>query len=146
MKAGQDPIATRDAEQARKRLEDARAVTFDQAADQYITANEPGWRNDTHRSQWRTTLAAFASPVIGKIPVADIGVTEVMRILEPLWREKTETGSRVRGPDRTRPGLGQGSWLPDRREPGAMARPSRQAPSPSPEGAEGEAPCGRLDR
>ena len=97
VRVGKDPIAARDAERARKRLEDARAVTFDQAADQFIAANEPGWRNDTHRSQWRTSLAAFASPVIGKMPVADIGVTEVMRVLEPLWREKTETGSRVRG-------------------------------------------------
>ena len=97
VRVGKDPIAARDAERARKRLEDARAITFDQAADQYIAANEPGWRNDTHRGQWRTSLAAFASPVIGKMPVADIGVTEVMRVLEPLWREKTETGSRVRG-------------------------------------------------
>ena len=97
VRVGKDPIAARDAERARKRLEDARAITFDQAADQYIAANEPGWRNDKHRDQWRTSLATFASPVIGKMPVADIGVTEVMRVLEPLWREKTETGSRVRG-------------------------------------------------
>jgi integrase len=96
VKAGQDPIAARDAERARKRLEDARAITFDQAADQFIAANEPSWRNGKHRGQWRTSLAAFASPIIGKMSVADIGVTEVMRVLEPLWREKTETGSRVR--------------------------------------------------
>jgi integrase len=96
VRAGKDPIAARDAERARKRLEDARAITFDQAADQFIAANEPGWRNGTHRGQWRASLAAYASPVIGKMPVADIGVTEVMRILEPMWREKTETGSRVR--------------------------------------------------
>jgi integrase len=97
VKAGQDPIAARDAERGRKRLEDARAITFDQAAEQYIAANEPGWRNGKHRNQWRNTLATFASPVIGKMPVADIGVTEVMRVLEPMWRERTETGSRVRG-------------------------------------------------
>jgi integrase len=97
VRAGKDPIAARDAERARKRLEDARAITFDQAAEQFIAANEPGWRNDKHRGQWRTSLAAFASPIIGKMSVADVGVTEVMRVLEPLWREKTETGSRVRG-------------------------------------------------
>ena len=97
VRAGKDPIAARDAERTRKRLEDARAITFDQAADRFIAANEPGWRNDKHRDQWRNTLATYASPVIGKMPVADIGVTEVMRVLEPLWREKAETGSRVRG-------------------------------------------------
>jgi integrase len=97
VRVGKDPITARDAERSRKRLEDARAITFDQAADQFIAANEPGWRNGTHRNQWRASLGTFASPVIGKMPVADIGVTEVMRVLEPLWREKTETGSRVRG-------------------------------------------------
>ena len=97
VRAGKDPIAVRDAERASKRIEDARAITFNQAADQYIAANEPGWRSDRHRCQWRASLATFASPVIGRMPVADIGVTEVMRVLEPLWREKTETGSRVRG-------------------------------------------------
>src|SRR4029077_12842155 len=97
VKAGQDPIAARDAGRARQRLEDARAITFDQAADQFIAANEPGWRNDKHRGQWRTSLATFASPIIGRMPVADIGVAEVMRVLEPMWREKAETGSRVRG-------------------------------------------------
>ena len=96
-RAGKDPIAARDAGRARQRLDDARAITFDQAAEQYIAANEPGWRNDKHRGQWRTSLAAFASPVIGTMPVADIGVTQVMRVVEPLWREKAETGSRVRG-------------------------------------------------
>ncbi len=97
VKAGQDPIAVRDAGRARQRLEDARAITFDQAAEQYIAANEAGWHNDRHRDQWRASLAAYASPVIGRMPVADIGVTEVMRVVEPLWRTKTETGSRVRG-------------------------------------------------
>ena len=97
VRAGKDPIAARGAERARKQLEDARAITFDQAAEQYIAANELGWRNGKHRGQWRTSLAAFVSPIIGKMPVADIGVTEVMRVLEPLWRGKTETGSRVRG-------------------------------------------------
>ena len=97
VKAGQDPIAARDAGRARQRLVDARAITFDQAAEQFIAANEAGWGNGKHRDQWRNTLAAYASPVFGKMPVADIGVTEVMRVVEPLWQTRTVTGSRVRG-------------------------------------------------
>jgi hypothetical protein len=31
------------------------------------------------------------------MPVAQVGVGEVMRVLEPLWRQKTETASRLRG-------------------------------------------------
>jgi integrase len=97
VKAGQDPIAARDAGRARQRLDEARGITFDKAAELYIAANEAGWRSDRHRNQWRASLATFASPVIGRMPVADIGVPEVMRVVEPLWRTKTETGSRVRG-------------------------------------------------
>jgi hypothetical protein len=34
---------------------------------------------------------------MGDLPVRDIGTAEVMRVLEPIWHEKPETGSRVRG-------------------------------------------------
>jgi integrase len=43
------------------------------------------------------TLEAYAYPVLGDLPVRDVGTAEVMRVLEPVWSEKPETGSRVRG-------------------------------------------------
>jgi integrase len=72
-------------------------LTFAQVADAYIAAHEPSWRNVKHRQQWRNTLDTYAAPILGKLPVAQVGVGEVMRVLEPLWREKTETASRLRG-------------------------------------------------
>ena len=72
-------------------------LTFAQVADAYIAAHEPSWRNAKHRQQWRNTLDTYADPILGKLPVAQVGVGEVMRVLEPLWREKTETASRLRG-------------------------------------------------
>jgi integrase len=45
----------------------------------------------------RNTLDTCAAPLLGKLPVAQVGVGEVMRVLEPLWRQKTETASRLRG-------------------------------------------------
>jgi hypothetical protein len=97
VKAGRDPIEARNAERTRKRLEDAKGTTFDEAADQFITSNEAAWRSTTHRAQWRTSLATYASPIIGTIPVEDIGVPEITRILKPLWQTKVETGARLRG-------------------------------------------------
>jgi integrase len=35
--------------------------------------------------------------VLGSMPVAEIDLPQVMRVLEPIWRERTETASRVRG-------------------------------------------------
>ena len=72
-------------------------LTFAQVADAYIAAHEPSWRNAKHRQQWRNTLDTYAAPILGKLPVAQVDVGAVMRVLEPMWREKTETASRLRG-------------------------------------------------
>jgi integrase len=55
------------------------------------------WRNAKHRQQWRNTLTTYVSPVFGSVPVQDIDIDLVMKVLEPLWSKKTETARRVRG-------------------------------------------------
>ncbi len=66
-------------------------------AETYIGANEGSWRNDKHRQQWKNTLATYVYPVIGELPVAEVGTAHVLQILEPIWKAKAETASRVRG-------------------------------------------------
>ncbi len=95
--AGKDPIDERDRERAEARASAASAITFEAAAARYIEAHQAGWKNAKHGDQWRATLASYAFPVIGDLPVARIEVAHVVRILEPIWRSKTETASRVRG-------------------------------------------------
>jgi integrase len=97
VKAGRDPINARNAERVRRRLDEAKGTTFDEAAAQFIASNEAAWRSSAHRAQWRISLATYASPVIGSVPVEDIGVTEITRILKPLWQGKVETAARLRG-------------------------------------------------
>jgi hypothetical protein len=97
VKAGQDPIDAREAEKARQRLEEARSITFDEAARLYIADHEGAWRNPVHRKQWKATLATYASPEIGTLSVGAIGTPEVTKVLDPIWSTKTETASRVRG-------------------------------------------------
>jgi hypothetical protein len=72
-------------------------MTFRDVADAYIAANEESWRNPKDRQQWRNTLDAYVYPVFGDLPVADVGTTHVLKILEPIWKGKAETASRVRG-------------------------------------------------
>jgi Arm DNA-binding domain len=67
VKAGQEPIAPRETEKARQRLEEARSITFDEAARLYIADHEGAWKNPVHRKQWKTTLATYASPSIGTL-------------------------------------------------------------------------------
>jgi integrase len=94
---GIDPIEARKGNRAQARLEAAKAVTFKDAADAYIKAHELGWRNSKHADQWRNTLDTYAGPVFGLLPVRQIDTALVMKVLEPLWKTKTETGSRLRG-------------------------------------------------
>jgi integrase len=62
-----------------------------------MAAFEAGWRNAVHRQQWHNTLETYAYPVIGKLPVQEIDTDFVLQIISPLWAEKNETASRVRG-------------------------------------------------
>src|SRR5262245_43520289 len=98
---GRDPLAERDAEAAKAKADAAKAqagaITFAQVADMYLAAHERGWRNPKHRQQWHNTLRDYVLPVLGNLPVGSVDIGAVVKIVEPLWREKTETASRVRG-------------------------------------------------
>ena len=94
---GIDPIEQRRQRVAAIRASEAKVVTFDEAAERYIAAHEKGWRNAKHGAQWRSTLRTYASPVVGSLNIAAIDTGLVARILEPIWTDKTETASRVRG-------------------------------------------------
>jgi integrase len=91
-----DPIDARATEQAARRAEQARAMTFEQCATAYIQAHQASWSNARHRKQWPETLQAYVYPVIGPLPVAAIDMPLILKVLEPLWGEKQETAARVR--------------------------------------------------
>jgi len=97
IRAGVDPIE--EARAARSALIAARmsAVSFSKATEQYLEAHEAGWSNPKHRQQWENTLITYAGPKIGQMLVRDIELPHVLSVLEPIWREKTETASRLRG-------------------------------------------------
>ncbi len=94
---GIDPIDKRRADRAQARLAAAKAITFKQCAEGYLTAHRAGWRNGKHAGQWSATLAAYAYPLLGDLPVQAIDTDLVLRVLEPIWTSKPETAGRVRG-------------------------------------------------
>lgn len=94
---GIDPLGEREAARLAAKLEAAKAMTFDQCASAYIEAHRAGWKNAKHASQWVNTIATYASPIIGKLPVAAIDTPLVMKAIEPIWQIKGETASRLRG-------------------------------------------------
>ena len=94
---GIDPIE--DARRARARLvaEIHTSMTFGEAAKRYITSHEKGWKNAKHAQQWQRSLDMYATPVLGKVPVRDVSLAMVLKVLEPIWASKTETATRLRG-------------------------------------------------
>lgn len=92
---GGDPLTTRDA--AAAAADAALARTFRRAAEDLLDARDSGWSNSKHRKQWSQTLATYAYPVLGDLPIQAVDTEAVLRVLQPIWRDKTETASRVRG-------------------------------------------------
>jgi integrase len=97
VKAGTDPIETKNTQQRQDALKAATTLTFAECAEAYIKTHEAGWRSAKHREQWRNTLDAYASSVFGDLPVDAIDTGLVMQAIEPIWTTKTETASRLRG-------------------------------------------------
>ena len=94
---GVDPIAARDGQRARERLQNARTMTFAKCAEKYIDSHRAGWRNPKHVAQWENTIDTYAGPVIGQLAIKDVDTALVVRTLEPIWTKKPETASRLRG-------------------------------------------------
>ncbi len=101
--SGVDPIATK-----RQAKERSSPVTFGEVAETHIAAMAPAWRNPKHVEQWRMTLSVargddgafldggYCAKLRTK-PAADIATEDVLAVLAPIWAEKNETASRIRG-------------------------------------------------
>lgn len=96
IRAGVDPIEEGRAARSMLKAAQAAALTFQQCAERYIASKEPEWKNAKHAQQWTNTLTTYAYPAIGSLLVKDIGLPNVLAVLEPIWTTKTETASRVR--------------------------------------------------
>ena len=85
--AGTDPLAE-------KRR--AAVPTFREAAERTFEANKPRWRNGKHTATWWQSLERHAFPILGDMPVDQIGREDVLRVLSPIWGVRMETARRVR--------------------------------------------------
>lgn len=90
---GLDPLDQR----RELRLKGSNAPTFSACAEQYIASHRPAWKNLKHGQQWENTLKTYAYPVIGDLTTDRITTDQILEILEPIWLEKAETATRVRG-------------------------------------------------
>ncbi|MEN0087689.1 MAG: integrase arm-type DNA-binding domain-containing protein [Pseudomonadota bacterium] len=71
--------------------------TFEKAVALFLEAMSDQWSNEKHRYQWAQTLGPQYCASLAKIRVDEIGLNHVMAVLNPIWLQKPETATRLRG-------------------------------------------------
>lgn len=94
---GVDPKAEREREQIERAKASRKGLTFAEAVERYLEKKLPELSNGKHRNQWTSTLATYALPALGDKAVNEIEMKDLLGVLEPIWRTKHETASRLRG-------------------------------------------------
>ncbi|WP_229843040.1 tyrosine-type recombinase/integrase [Halomonas urumqiensis] len=96
--SGIDPVETKRAARLALRAQTKR-LTFDEATEKFLALKRHEFKNVKHAAQWESTLATYASPVIGKKRVDEIALADIEELLtrDNLWLAKTETAKRLRG-------------------------------------------------
>lgn len=97
LRQGKDPIEARREARAAVKVAAGRSISLKAFAESFIAAHEATWSSQVHRSQWRNTLRDYVYPKIGHLPVSDVDTAAVLSVLRPIWNEKPETASRLRG-------------------------------------------------
>lgn len=97
VREGRLPVAPRAQQRAHLLATSATEKTFGWCASEFLRAKAPEWNNPKHRQQWQNTLETYAMPHLGKLTVSQIDLPHVLACLEPIWNDKNETASRVRG-------------------------------------------------
>ncbi|MCH6565209.1 MAG: integrase arm-type DNA-binding domain-containing protein, partial [Proteobacteria bacterium] len=95
-KKGIDPVEHFQRLEVDKKLKEKKGLTFKECAEAYIESRKAEWKNEKHHYQWNQSLEAYAYPTIGELSVQDIDLGLILNVLEPIWRTKTATASRVR--------------------------------------------------
>ena len=92
LRSGRNPIEVHQQE----RRASAKKPTFGEIADEFLKSKAREWSNAKHREQWRWSLTKGAAALRPR-PVDEIDTEAVLAVLKPIWIEKPETASRLRG-------------------------------------------------
>ncbi|MEZ5554792.1 site-specific integrase [Haliea sp.] len=93
---GIDPLAEKRATRSALILAQAKDLTFKQVATRYIAKKSREFKTAKQTQKLTNQLASYAYPFIGHMIVSEIQRANIVRMLEPIWQEKTETATRLR--------------------------------------------------
>ena len=70
--------------------------TFEEAVPEVLATRSAAWKGGKTADDWRASLALYAYPAIGAMPVGDVTSGHVLDILKPIWTPKRETARKVK--------------------------------------------------
>jgi integrase len=94
---GENPLTSKIAQKAQLKTLERKKITFRDFALTCVGDKQSEWSSDKHAAQWTYSLEKFAFPVIGEMALDEIDTDDILKILTPMWKSKTETASRLRG-------------------------------------------------
>ena len=94
---GENPLTRKLAQKVQRKTLETKKITFRDFALTCIEDKESEWSSDKHAAQWTYTLEKFAFPIIGDMALDEIDTDDILKILTPIWKSRTETASRLRG-------------------------------------------------
>jgi len=94
---GENPLTSRFAQKAQRKASESKKIIFRDFALTCIEDKQSEWSSDKHAAQWTYSLEKFAFPIIGDMALDEIDTDDILKILTPVWKSKTETASRLRG-------------------------------------------------
>lgn len=93
---GGDPKTHRERRRQAKALEDARTITFENAARNYHERHKAKWHSDKYSLQWIRALEIHVFPRIGALGVGAVDLAALRSVLEPIWYSKSRVAELVR--------------------------------------------------
>lgn len=91
-----DPVEQGKAARADLAAAQKRGLLFSKAVAMFDPVKAAELTGGKYRDQWRNSLDSYAIPILGKMPVQDIQLQDILLVLEPIWHTKTVTADKLR--------------------------------------------------
>ena len=93
--AGQDVVALNRAKRRPAPIAPSKP-TFEQIAEKVFEVISPTLKEGKARNGWMSPVRSYAFPVIGSLPIDEVSQPLCLRILQPIWLEKSETARKLK--------------------------------------------------
>lgn len=97
IRSGIDPIAHKQEQFEKQRIQQLKNKTFRECAKVVIANKTRELKNEKHIGQWSSTLETYIYPTLGDLSISTITKVDIAEVLKPIWIEKNETAKRIRG-------------------------------------------------